>query len=76
MTPLDDATRAGPDPQVVKQAISWMLRLRNNRANRRLQAQCEDWREAHHDHEVAWQRVPALQQELFLSRISSSDAEI
>jgi len=64
MTPLDDATRAGPDPQVVKQAISWMLRLRNNRANRRLQAQCEDWREAHHDHELAWQRVQALQQEL------------
>ncbi|WLH07193.1 FecR domain-containing protein [Pseudomonas lurida] len=64
MTPLDDATRAGPDSQVVKQAISWMLRLRNNRANRRLQAQCEDWREAHHDHELAWQRVQALQQEL------------
>lgn len=64
MTPLDNATRAGPDPQVVKQAISWMLRLRNNRANRRLQAQCEDWREAHHDHELAWQRVQALQQEL------------
>jgi ferric-dicitrate binding protein FerR (iron transport regulator) len=64
MTPLDDASRAGPDPQVVKQAISWMLRLRNNRANRRLQAQCEDWREAHHDHELAWQRVQALQQEL------------
>lgn len=64
MTPLDNATRAGPDPQVVKQAISWMLRLRNNQANRRLQAQCENWREAHHDHELAWQRVQALQQEL------------
>jgi transmembrane sensor len=29
-----------------------------------LRAQCEDWREAHGDHELAWQRVQALQQEL------------
>lgn len=64
MTPMDNAARCGPDPQVVKQAISWALRLRNNRANTRLRAQCEHWREAHHDHELAWQRVQALQQEL------------
>ena len=64
MTPMDNATRSGPDPQVVKQAINWALRLRNNRANLRLHTQCEHWREAHHDHELAWQRVQALHQEL------------
>jgi ferric-dicitrate binding protein FerR (iron transport regulator) len=64
MTPMDNVARSGPDPQVVKQAISWALRLRNNRANVRLRAQCEHWRAAHHDHELAWQRVQALQQEL------------
>jgi len=61
---MDNAARPGPDPQVVKQAITWALRLRNNRANVRLHAQCERWREAHDDHELAWQRVQALQQEL------------
>ena len=61
---MDNTARSGPDPQVVKQAISWALRLRNNRANERLHAQCEHWREAHHDHELAWQRVQALQREL------------
>lgn len=64
MTPMDNAARSGPDPQVVKQAISWTLRLRNNRANVRLAEQCGHWREAHRDHELAWQRVQALQQEL------------
>ncbi|WP_307522146.1 FecR domain-containing protein [Pseudomonas sp. W2I6] len=64
MTSMDNTARAGIDPQVVKQAISWMLRLRNNRANVRLKAQCEHWREAHHEHELAWQRVQALQHEL------------
>lgn len=59
-----NASRHGPDSHVVKQAISWALRLRNNRANVRLRAQCEHWREAHTDHELAWQRVQALQQEL------------
>jgi transmembrane sensor len=64
VTAMENATRPGPDPQVVKQAISWALRLRNNRANLRLRTQCEHWREAHRDHELAWQRVQALQQEL------------
>ena len=30
----------------------------------RLHAQCEHWRATHHDHELAWPRVQALQQEL------------
>lgn len=64
MNTMDKAARSGPDPLVVKQAISWALRLRSNRANTRLHAQCMHWREAHGDHELAWQRVQALQQEL------------
>ncbi|MCY1420385.1 Protein FecR [compost metagenome] len=53
-----------PHHQVVKQAIHWMLRLRNNGGNAQLQQQCEAWRAAHHDHERAWQRVQTLNQEL------------
>nr|WP_095172012.1 FecR family protein [Pseudomonas sp. Irchel 3H3] len=53
-----------PHQQVVKQAISWLLRLRNNASNPKLQAQCERWRTAHPEHELAWQRVQSLQQEL------------
>lgn len=53
-----------PQQQVVKQAISWLLRLRNNASNSKLQAQCERWRAAHPEHELAWQRVQSLQQEL------------
>lgn len=59
MTSVDNAVRFGPSPEVVKQAIHWALRLRNNRTNLRLHAQCEHWRAAHGDHELAWQRVQA-----------------
>lgn len=56
--------QGNPHPQVVKQAIHWLLRLRNNAANPRLRQQCEAWRAAHHEHELAWQRVQSLQHEL------------
>lgn len=65
--PLDNAAlgrRAEPPPQVVKQAIHWLLRLRNNHGNPRLNRQCEQWRAEHHQHELAWQRVQSLQAEL------------
>ncbi|MBC3377153.1 FecR family protein [Pseudomonas sp. SWRI92] len=54
----------GPSQQVVKQAIHWLLRLRNHAANPALRQQCEAWRIAHHDHELAWQRVQSLHSEL------------
>ncbi|PCR92915.1 peptide ABC transporter substrate-binding protein [Pseudomonas fluorescens] len=65
--PVDNvslARRAEPPQQVVKQAIHWLLRLRNNHGNPRLNHQCEQWRAEHHDHELAWQRVQSLQSEL------------
>jgi len=65
--PVDNLslTRRGePHQQVVKQAIHWLLSLRNNSANARLRQQCEVWRAEHHEHELAWQRVQSLQAEL------------
>lgn len=58
--------RAHGDPHhlVVKQAINWLLRLRNNTANPTLRQQCDTWRAAHHEHELAWQRVQSLHHEL------------
>ncbi|MHA3735923.1 FecR domain-containing protein [Pseudomonas sp. Eth.TT006] len=65
--PMDNVyaeRRAEPPQQVVKQAIHWLLRLRNNHGNPRLSRQCEAWRAEHHEHELAWQRVQSLQAEL------------
>ena len=67
MTPMDNASQrrhAEPRQQVVKQAIHWLLRLRNNAANARLRQQCDVWRAEHQEHELAWQRVKTLQAEL------------
>ncbi|CAI8849614.1 FecR domain-containing protein [Pseudomonas sp. IT-P260] len=55
---------AEPTQQVVRQAIHWLLRLRNNHGNARLSHQCDAWRAEHHEHELAWQRVQSLQAEL------------
>ncbi|MHC6223293.1 FecR domain-containing protein [Pseudomonas sp. X10] len=60
---------SNPAPPVVKQAIHWMLKLRENGNNAKLRQQCEQWRSAHHDHELAWQRVQGLHQELNLRAI-------
>ena len=65
--PVDNVSlgrRGEPRQQVVKQAIHWLLRLRNNHGNARLSRQCEQWRAEHHEHELAWQRVQSLQTEL------------
>lgn len=58
-----------PSPKVVKQAIQWMLRLREGGHNPALQQQCEQWRDAHHEHELAWQRVISLHQDLNLRAV-------
>ncbi|MDX9672097.1 MULTISPECIES: FecR domain-containing protein [unclassified Pseudomonas] len=65
--PVDNVSsgrRVEPPQQVVKQAIHWLLRLRNNHGNTRLSRQCEAWRAEHLEHELAWQRVQSLQAEL------------
>lgn len=58
-----------PGPRVVKQAIHWMLQLRESGNNPRLQQQCEHWRAAQQEHELAWQRVQSLHQELNLRAV-------
>ncbi|MEG0862578.1 MAG: FecR family protein [Pseudomonas sp.] len=58
-----------PAPRVVKQAIHWMLKLRESGNNPLLQQQCELWRAAQQEHELAWQRVQSLHQELNLRAV-------
>lgn len=58
-----------PGPRVVKQAIHWLLKLRESGNNPLLQHQCEQWRAAHQEHELAWQRVQSLHQELNLRAV-------
>ncbi|VVO28408.1 Protein FecR [Pseudomonas fluorescens] len=67
MMPMDSSVsnRHGElHQQVVRQAINWLLRLRNNATNPRLRQQCDSWRAEHQEHELAWQRVQSLHAEL------------
>lgn len=61
---LAPGRRSGPSQQAVRQAINWLLRLRNHAPSATLQQQCDAWRAAHHEHELAWQRVQSLHNEL------------
>jgi len=56
--------RNGPSQQVVRQAINWLLRLRNHATHPTLHQQFEVWRAAHPEHELAWQRMQSLHSEL------------
>lgn len=62
-------TAARPDARAVKQAIQWLLRLRESGHEPSLQQQCAQWRSAHHEHEQAWQRVMHLHQDLDLRSV-------
>ncbi|MCY1424042.1 Protein FecR [compost metagenome] len=62
-------TAAQPGAKAVKQAIQWMLRLRESGHDPALQQQCAQWRGARHEHEQAWQRVIHLHQDLDLRTI-------
>ncbi len=62
-------TTAQPGATAVKQAIQWMLRLRENGHDPALQHQCRQWRSARQEHEQAWQRVMHLHQDLDLRAI-------
>jgi ferric-dicitrate binding protein FerR (iron transport regulator) len=67
MMPVDSSVlnrRGELHQQVVRQAINWLLRLRNNSTNPRLRQQCDSWRAEHQEHELAWQRVQSLHAEL------------
>lgn len=68
--------RNGPSQQVVRQAINWVLRLRNHAAHPSLRQQCEVWRAVHPEHELAWQRVQSLHSELTSNLRAVPDAHI
>ncbi|MDO7900036.1 FecR domain-containing protein [Pseudomonas citrulli] len=64
--PVDNGRghRNGPSQQVVRHAIDWLLRLRNQGPDPALRQQCDAWRAADQAHELAWQRVQSLHSEL------------
>ncbi|MDZ5113610.1 FecR family protein [Pseudomonas putida] len=62
-------TAAQPGATAVKQAIQWILRLRESGHDPAVQQQCRQWRTTHHEHEQAWQRVIHLHQDLDLSAV-------
>ncbi|MGC9744533.1 FecR family protein [Pseudomonas sp. P1B16] len=62
-------TVVAPSAKAVKQAIQWLLRLRESGSSPALLQQCEQWRSARHEHELAWQRVIHLHQDLDLRTI-------
>ncbi|WP_085627402.1 MULTISPECIES: FecR domain-containing protein [unclassified Pseudomonas] len=62
-------TATQPGATAVKQAIQWMLRLRENGHDPAVQQRCRQWRNARHEHEQAWQRVMHLHQDLDLRAI-------
>ncbi|MGH8441230.1 MAG: FecR/PupR family sigma factor regulator, partial [Pseudomonas sp.] len=65
-----------PGPRVVKQAIHWMLKLRESGNNPHLQQQCDHWRAAQQEHELAWQRVHSLHQELNLRAVPGASVAL
>ncbi|QBF24544.1 FecR family protein [Pseudomonas tructae] len=65
-----------PGPRVVKQAIHWMLQLRESGHNPHLQQQCEQWRAAQQEHELAWQRLQSLHQELDLRTLPGASVAL
>jgi len=48
------------DPQVVEQAIAWRVRLASGTCAAEAFTACQQWRSAHPEHELAWQRLEAL----------------
>ncbi|BBH43644.1 anti-sigma factor FoxR [Pseudomonas sp. KU43P] len=58
-----------PSPKAVKQAIHWMLSLRESGDDPALSQRCDRWRKANQEHEQAWQRVISLHQDLDLRTI-------
>lgn len=60
--PLDAARRL--PAAVIDEATHWLVRLQSGQAGDAEQAGLLAWRQAHPDHELAWQRLGALGQDL------------
>jgi transmembrane sensor len=48
------------DPAVIRQAAEWLVELQSDEVTPRMRGAWTRWREAHPDHEAAWQRVQSL----------------
>ncbi|UFH49456.1 DUF4880 domain-containing protein [Pseudomonas sp. KNUC1026] len=53
-----------PEPDIVRQAAQWWVRLREHHDDPRLWQACERWRRAAPDHQLAWERVSQLSADL------------
>ncbi len=52
------------DPKIVTQAATWLAIMQSGIAGPTDQLACQRWRDAHPDHERAWQRMSALSQDV------------
>ncbi|QEI04563.1 DUF4880 domain-containing protein [Pigmentiphaga aceris] len=48
------------DASVIRQAAEWLVTLQSDEVTPRMRHAWQQWREAHADHEAAWQRVQSL----------------
>jgi len=69
---MNTSADVAPSSKAVKQAIHWMLSLRESGNDPVLSQQCERWRNAKQEHELAWQRVVSLHQDLDLRAIPAA----
>lgn len=60
--PLDN--RRPIDPQVLEQAMLWAVTLQSGTADHAQHAACAAWRQASVEHELAWQRLVGIGQDL------------
>jgi len=63
--PASLAEPVGPiDPAIVQRAAQWMARLWREDACDQDMRSCQAWRDAHPDHERAWQRLCVMEEKL------------
>jgi len=56
--------QAAPSPQVIEEAIRWMVTLQSGHASPEDYEACERWQEAHPLHQLAWDRLGQLDQQV------------
>ncbi len=61
-----------PDAKTVRQAIQWMLKLRHSGEDPALNERLAQWRSEAATHELAWQRVLHLEQDLDLRHVPAA----
>lgn len=75
-TNAEPMSTAAPSAKAVRQAIHWMLTLRESGNNQALAQQCDQWRGAQAEHELAWQRVMRLHQDLDLRAVPGASVAL